>query len=237
MGTDHETTGGVSQPGMTGGHSSTTPVHVPLSVLLRELILSGTPDEPLTMNRLLNRTEGRGVYLLIILICLPFLQPLPLLGLSTPMGLIMMTLALRQAFGKPPRLPSRLGDRPLPESFKERILVGSVKVLQRMERWVRPRKDRWLSSRLSILINCGLVAVLAFLLCLPLPPILPFTNTVPAIAMVLLSLSLMEEDGVLIWFGYAAVLGNVAFFGSMVLSFGAIVRYWKEIWEMVQSWP
>jgi len=209
--------------------------HEPLSSLLKRLLETETGDQPLTANLLLSRTEGRGVFLLIITICLPFLLPTPFLGLSTPMGLIMMTLAIRHALELPSRLPKKIGDRVLPESFKQRILGGSIRMLKRLERWVKPRRDRWLSSHPSRWINCGIIAVLAFCLCLPLPPFIPFTNSVPAIAIILLCLSMMEEDGVLIWFAYVAVVGNIAFFAFLVFSIGKILIYWREIWEMVKS--
>lgn len=187
------------------------------------------------MNGLLSKTDGRGVFLLIITICLPFLLPTPFLGLSTPMGLIMVALALRHALELPPRLPKRIGDRVLPDGFKRRVLGGSVRMLERLERWVRPRRDQWLSSHASRWINCGIVAVLAFMLCLPLPPFIPFTNSVPAIAIILICLSMMEEDGVLIWYAYVAVLGNIAFFSVLFFSIGKILMYWREIWEMIKS--
>lgn len=209
--------------------------HVPLSQLLQSLLESKHDDSPLTTNLLLARTEGRGVYLLIITICLPFLLPTPFLGLSTPMGLIMMTLAIRHAMELPPRLPKKIGDRPLPEAFKKRVLSGSIRLLKRLERWVKPRKDKWLTSRTAVWVNCSLISALAFLLCLPLPPIIPFTNSVPGIAIILICLSMMEEDGILIWYAYAAIIGNIVFFGFLAFSIGKILMYWKEIWEMVQS--
>lgn len=210
--------------------------HVPLSRLLRELLDHPEPGSPLTMNQLLMRSEGRGVYLLIILISLPFLLPTPFLGLSTPLGIIIITLALRHALELPPRLHRRVGDRPLPRSFQDRVLGGSVRMLNRLERWVKPRRDKWLLSPVARWINCGLISALAFMLAIPLPPFIPFTNSVPAIAIILISLSMMEEDGVLIWLGYAAVLGNVVFFGSLLLSVGVVVRHWSEWLEMLKSW-
>lgn len=209
--------------------------HDPLSSLLARLLQAETADAPLSINLLLAKTEGRGVFLLIITICLPFLLPTPFLGLSTPMGLIMMTLALRHALELPPRLPKKIGDRVLPDGFKTRILGGSIRMLKRLERWVKPRKDKWLSSHPARWINCSVVAGLAFLLCLPLPPFIPFTNSVPAIAIILICLSMMEEDGVLIWYAYVAVLGNIAFFGFLVFSISKILVYWREIWEMVTA--
>jgi hypothetical protein len=151
------------------------------------------------------------------------------------MGIIMMTLALRHAMDLPPRLPRRIGDRPLPDTFKKTILGGSVRLLRSLEKWVKPRRDKWLSSRSAVWFNCSIIVILAFLLCLPLPPVIPFTNSVPGIAIVLLCLSMMEEDGVLIWFAYVAVLGNVVFFAFLTFSIGKILMYWREIWEMVQS--
>lgn len=210
--------------------------HEPLSRLLARLLENPDPATPLTMNLLLGRTEGRGVYLLIILISLPFLLPTPFFGLSTPMGIMMMTLALRHALELPPRLPRRIGNHPLPDGFKSRILGGSVKVLARLERWVKPRRDQWLNRPVARWINCGLISTLALILALPLPPVIPFTNSVPAIAIMLICLSMMEEDGVLIWFGYLAVIGNVIFFSSLLLSIGAVLKYWSHWWEVVKSW-
>jgi hypothetical protein len=46
---------------------------------------------------------------------------------------------------------------------------------------------------------------------LPSPPFF-FTNTIPGYAIILLSASIMEQDGYLIWIGYAAAAANVVFF-------------------------
>ena len=40
------------------------------------------------------------------------------------MGLIMMTLAIRHAMELPPRLPRKIGDRPLPEAVVGTVAVG-----------------------------------------------------------------------------------------------------------------
>ena len=216
--------------------SDAGPVHEPLSQSLARLLDSIPPGETLTFNHLLSHTDGRGIFLVLILMNLPFLFPMPLFGLSTVMGLFMAVLGIRIALRLPPKLPKRVGERPLPDKFRERVLGGSVKVLQRLERWVKPRKDVWLSNPWVLRFNGGLIAFLAFLISLPLPPIILFTNSVPAYGIILLCLSMMEEDGVLIWWAYAEVVGTVIFFTLIFAGSGAlIVKHWKTLVEMVQS--
>jgi hypothetical protein len=46
----------------------------------------------------------------------------------------------------------------------------------------------------------------------------------------------MEEDGVLIWVGYAGVIGNVVYFGAVVASANLILRHWAEWYEAIMNW-
>ena len=58
---------------------------VPLSDQLTALFQSGQ-EEDLTLNQLLSRTADRGPYGLIILLCLPFMAPVALPGVSNVFG-------------------------------------------------------------------------------------------------------------------------------------------------------
>lgn len=216
-----------------GQRDPDAPVHEPLSDALSALMEQSNPDAPLTLNLILERTAGRGIHLVIIVLTLPFLLPTPFFGLSSILGTVIGILAVRIGLGLPPRLPKRFADRPLPARFQELVVVKSIKLLRRLERWVKPRKDKWLDRPPVRLLNGGLVTALALLLALPLPPVIPFTNTVPAYGIILISLSVMEEDGVLIWFGYLAVLGNVVFFTVLFVgSAELIVRNWKHFTDL-----
>ncbi len=210
--------------------------HQPLSQLLADLLAQTPAGTAFTLNHLLFRSEGRGIYLFMILLCLPFLQPIPLFGLSTPLGLTIMLLAIRHAIGLPPRLPTRIGDRPLPERFKETVLTGSSRFLKRMEKWVKPRRDKWLASAPSRWVHCLLIAVLALLLALPLPPFVVFSNIVPGAVLVLICVSMMEEDGALIWLAYLGIIGNVIYFGAVVAMTGQIISHWSDWYEAVMNW-
>src|SRR5512137_2670055 len=115
-------------------------MHQPLSQDLARLIEEDSSRADLTLNRLLERTEGRGLYLLMILLCLPFIIPFSVPGLSTVMGTVIMMLSLRLGLGKSARLPKSLGERKMSPALQQRVLVGGTKFLRFLEKVVRPRR-------------------------------------------------------------------------------------------------
>lgn len=178
--------------------------------------------EPLTLNGILERTHGRGAFLLLIVLCLPFLAPVSIPGVSVPFGFAIAFLGGRLALDLPARLPGWLGGRALPRGF-ERAMDASVKVLAFLERWiVRPRKVGWLGWRWIRAFNSMVVVVMALLLSLPIPPVIPLTNTIPAYAVLFMTLSMMEEDGLMIWGGYGVSLFALVYFylwGDVIVGF------------------
>lgn len=196
--------------------------HLPLSVSLQEILEHKAAREKLTLNFLLEQTEGRGLYLVMILLCLPFVTFIPLPGASVVFGLVIGFLALRLAFELPPRLPKFIGDRSLPPEKMKTVLRASVKLLRLLEKLVRPRRTNWLTWQAARSGNALLIALMAFLMALPLPPIPPLTNMLPSYAIILLALSMMEEDGVMIWLGYAMSAGTTLYFLFIA---GFIVSY------------
>ncbi|MCX8090405.1 MAG: exopolysaccharide biosynthesis protein, partial [Verrucomicrobiae bacterium] len=189
--------------------------HEPLSALLARL-LSADDAASLTANQLIARTGGRGLYLVLVLLSLPFVAWVSVPGMSTAFGPAIGWLALRAALGKPTRLPRRLGDRPLSPRVRQAILGGGLKFLRFLEKAIRPRRTGWMSWRAAHLANSLLIVGMSLLLALPLPSP-PFfgSNALPSYAIILIALSMMEEDGVMIWFGYLAALVALAYFGVL----------------------
>lgn len=194
-------------------------VHTPLSEQLGRLLERDPAD--LTANRVIQGTEGRGLYLLMILLSLPFVAWVSVPGMSTVLGPMIAIQALRLALRKSPRLPRSLGDRVLPPRIKIVILAGGMKFCRLLEKVVRPRRTVWMSWRVASTINALLILLNALLLALPLPsPPFIGSNALPCYAIILLAVSMMEEDGVMIWFGYLASAVSTAyfvFFGTMIV--------------------
>jgi len=188
-------------------------MHEPLSQRLAAILEGNAEPGPLTANRLMDLTEGRGGYLFMILLSLPFVAWVSPPGLSTILGTIITILGARMAMERPPHLPARYGDRPLPPRMMSLIRGSGLKFLRFLERGVRPRRTSWMSWRAVHTGNALLVAFMAFLLALPLPsPPFYGTNALPSYAIMLLAASMMEEDGLLIWVGYAMSLGTCIYF-------------------------
>jgi hypothetical protein len=204
--------------------------HEPLSARLRRV--AADPGAT-TLNALMERTEGRGIYLVILLLSLPFATPVPLPGLSNVFGLVLLWLALRMALGRPARLPRVLGARELAPETMARVVRGSVRLLGWVERWVKPRRSGWMRLRPVRVLHALLLALLALLLTLPVPPPILFTNTLPALAIVLLAACMMERDGRMVFVAYLAALGTCGYFAAIA---GVIVQLVIKYEERVLAW-
>lgn len=210
---------------MTAGTPTTAPE--PLSQSLVRLMESGGVQPAVTANQLLEHTEGRGSYLVMLLLALPFVAWVSVPGMSSLVGLIVGLLALRLMRNQPPRLPRVLGDRPLSPKVRQAILRGGLKFCRLLERFVRPRRTLWMRWRAVGVLHALGILLMAVLLALPLPSP-PFfgSNALPSYAIILLAVSMMEADGVMIFAGYVAALVAVAYF----VIFGELVRHHLVEW-------
>ena len=190
----------------------------PLSSSLQTL-LAQSEATSVTLNELMERTGGRGLYLMMILLSLPFITPLPLPGFSSVLGLVIALLAVRLAFRLPPRLPRFIGTREISRRRMRSFVESSAKFLHALERIARPRYSDWLEWRTIRFLNASILVLMGLLLALPLPPVLPLTNSMPSWAIIMVALAMMEADGVLIWTGYAIAFGTLfylIFFAGVV---------------------
>lgn len=222
--------------GVDTRHPAAPPLHRPLSIEFGNLLDSLKPGERLSLNDVFLRTEGRGLFLFIILLCLPFVTPISIPGVSNVFGIILALLGIRMALGLAPCLPPFIGNRPLSPGF-QKVLRASTKVVRFLERWARPRRDAWLGRPAARFLNGILLTLMAVLLALPLPPLVPFTNTLPAYAILFLALSIMEEDGVLIWVAYAifiATCGYFYFLTDMVMLL--VTKYSGPVLAWLRDW-
>jgi hypothetical protein len=102
-------------------------------------------------------------------------------------------------------LPNVFGERAIEQKTFGRIVARALPWIERVERLARPRY--WaLSSRaaeLSVGIACLVMAIFMFL------PI-PFANTLPALSVIMLALSLGERDGLWLLGGFIVSLASFA---------------------------
>jgi hypothetical protein len=189
-------------------------------------ILDEARGRTMTLGELEEILKGRGFALFLLILSLPFAFPIPIPGLSTPFGLVIMILGLRIAFGMKPGLPAFILRRQIPFHILQKTIGFGIKVSLRMEKYIRPRMHflrRW--PGMINLIGLG-IASSGFVLLLPMP--LPFSNTVPALAIVLLSAGLMERDGLLVLIGH---LLNIAGWAYVIIASTAAGEGAFKLWE------
>jgi len=169
-----------------------------------------TEDGDVTIGELMS-SAGEQTYGLLILVS-GLISFIP--GVSIAGGLVALVLGSQMAWGVPyPWLPQRLKQTQLHR--------GRVKdALARFEGWLlrlgqssrpgRPLNRRWMGS---------MVAWTAFLTALPVPPIIPFGNAIPAATLCLLGAALLEERPSWAWIGALGMAGTTVY---LALSFHLI---------------
>lgn len=168
---------------------------------LRQALDSG---EPVTLGAILRRVSGPTHAVALVMLALPFLQPVPTLGLAYPVGLAIAALGVAIALGRRPELPAFV----VRQGLRRELVHGMAMVAQRVHRAVPARRRLEMLVRPALRSVAGLSLALAgILLFLPIP--LPFSNFFPAVAILLLALGLLEHDGLLVAAGHGVTLACV----------------------------
>ncbi|HWL17697.1 MAG TPA: exopolysaccharide biosynthesis protein [Opitutus sp.] len=190
------------------------------------LILHEFEVETVTLREAMAVLKGRGYVLLVMLLALPFSTPIPLPGLSTPFGFIIALIGVRLALGKKPWLPAKLLDTRLPPKLFAKVFAAARTILRGFEYFLRPRL-LWLTRPGPLAqVHAIPIVLCAVLLLLPLP--IPFSNLLPAFAILLLAAGLLENDGLFILVGYvAAVLAHAYFVLVGVVGVEGIEAMWR----------
>lgn len=176
-----------------------------------EFLLKKSAVYPLTLAEILQTTAERGFGLTIGLLVLPFLFPMPP-GLTSILGSGCLLLGIQMALGKKtPWLPRKIARFKFSRSWSQQLLKNARRLTVWLEKIVHSRWQQLAANPYTWRINGFCIAWLSILLMLPIP----FTNPVPTVAILLLTVSTLETDGLLIFVGYLLTLGNTIFFGFL----------------------
>jgi hypothetical protein len=182
-------------------------------------------ERAVTLREVIYTLRGRAYMLLIILLVLPFIQPVPLPGLSTPLGLAIVLIALRLSLGQRPWLPMRIQRAKLPAGFFGKVLTLTERFIRFLESVLRPRWAALTGTALLNQLHAIVILLAAVILLLPLP--IPFSNVLPAWAIFLIACGLLERDGLFVFLGYVAFLIGAAYFILLgEIAQEAVARAW-----------
>lgn len=168
--------------------------------------------------QLLEQRSFGGVTIVLALIGL-----LP--GISIAAGIAIILIAVQILLAYPaPRLPRYLTQREIKRETLEKTLSLPLRSLAYVERFIKPRwgfmTNQWLRKLIAV--------VMIFLAIFMITP-LPLSNVLPAIALLLIALGLLEKDGVLILTGFAAsVIALLIGLTMISVLYGLVTHYFMR---------
>lgn len=167
-----------------------------------------------------------GHYLTLLFMILPFLQPIPLLGLSTPFGILIAVVACFAYVKKPAVVPKSWANKTLPAKTVLQIAETSEKIFEKISKVVRSRMPVMFKDPFRT-ISFVLIVINALLMSLPLP--VPMSNSLPAWMIAINVLANLEEDGVLVIISYVMSLISFTFFVALYFGAETGLHFLKDI--------
>ena len=181
-----------------------------------QAIIAELPEDRLTLGELLQVFGDEGLLLLTILLTLVFLIPVSIPGVSTVFGAAILLVGISRVFGRPLWLPAKLRARNLPAARLRPALDGGLHWVRRLEKISRPYRLRGLvEGALPELFN-NLAFILAALLLMAPFGFVPFSNTLPGLALLLYAIGMIQRDGTAIVLGHLANIGTIIYFGILI---------------------
>jgi hypothetical protein len=183
----------------------------PLSDVLQGLAEDGE-RERVSVGDLLNALSDRALgALLFVFACPNALPALP--GTSVILGAPLVLLAAQLAFKRKPWLPGFITRRSMSRADFQGMVKRICPWLRRAEKMLRPRASAWALPPMEYLV--GLVCLLlAIVVLLPIP----LGNMLPALAISLLALGILERDGYWIVGGLAAAAVSAVVVSGVVFA-------------------
>lgn len=177
----------------------------------------------ITLESIVEHLPEDSITILSLVCIIPFMQPIPIPGLSSVLGLIVFLQGIGLIFLGRPLLTERLKKVTITSEKFEIIYKAAVRFNSFTSK-ISTFKHPVVQSRASQII-CGIsIIITAGFLSLPLP--IPFSNFIPALSIFLICVGLLEDDLILV------ICGNSITFAVIWM---AMLSY-HLILEQLRAW-
>lgn len=187
-------------------------------------IIERLPPDSLSLGELLDVFSDEGLLLLTILLTLVFLIPVSIPGVSTVFGAAILLVGISRLVNRPLWLPQRIKHKALPADRLRPGLTSGLVWVRRMEKISRPRRLRVFVDGPGQGIINNLAFILAALLLMAPFGFVPFSNTLPALALLLYAIGFIQRDGGAILLGHVANIGTIVYFSVLIGGGGVAAR-------------
>lgn len=180
------------------------------AILLR--IAQNTQSERISIGDLLQALQHRASGALMFLFAIPNAIPVPP-GVSAVLGAPLIFLAFQLMVGQRPWLPKLITNRSLSRAEFEKVANLAAPWLAKAERLMRPRLQMLAKPPAEYVVG-AVCLVLAVILFLPIP----LGNMLPAFTICILSLGVLQRDGIWITIGLSCAIAAVAIVWGVALA-------------------
>ncbi len=192
------------------------------SAQLKRLRERMTGEKP-TLSEVFGHLGDRAPGFLLLTLAVPAIVPTPGIPAGFLFGTVLALVAVQMILGRDQlQMPHWIGRRRVPRSALDKIVEKGTPLIERIERALRTRYPSM--TRAGVLRPLGVfVLVMGVLIALPIP----FGNTLPGLAVLVIALGLIARDG----------LAVVAGLGLGAVATGVSVALVAGTWSAIKAMP
>lgn len=177
---------------------------------------SSISGEQITLRQLLELIGEQGLLLFCMILVIPFLLPISIPGVSTVFGLVIILIGIGVTLNRLPWLPRRLMERAVATANLVEAMKKGAEMFARLDRVIRPRLLPLTDGAVINRIN-GLGLTLGGILLLFPLGLVPFSNTLPGIAVLFLAVGILQRDGLFIIAGHLMNVVTIIYFAALAI--------------------
>lgn len=188
-----------------------------------QTIINNLPEDKVTLREIRSLLGTEGMLLFIALLTLIFMIPVSIPGLSTIFGGTILLITLSLIIRKNLWLPEKFLRKELPSEKLRNGLYKGLKWFKKLEKISKPYRLKWLTNNKLISFINYLSMILATILLMFPFGLIPFSNTLPALALLFYSIGILQKDGASILLGHLSVIGTIIYFSILITGGGYVI--------------
>ena len=189
-----------------------------------ELIIERLPPAEVTLVEIMDIVGADSLLLLTIFLSLVFIVPVSIPGVSTVFGTGILLIGIARLFSRKLWLPNAIAHRKVSTEKLRVVLRRALVWFRRLEKISRPHRLNWLTAGGLIGVMNNSTFILAAILLMAPFGLIPFSNTLPALALIFLAIGLLQQDGSSILLGYLCTVATIIYFAFLIVGGGLSIN-------------
>ena len=181
-----------------------------------EAAINALPPGSVTLAQVRDLFGSDGLMVLTAFLTIVFLVPVSVPGVSTVFGAGILLIGVSRLFHLELWLPQRVARRLVATDRLRSSLLRGLVWFRRLERVSRPQRIAWAAAEgaVGVVNDCAIILGAALLMA-PFG-LIPFSNTLPAIALLFLAIGSLQRDGLFMLLGHLSNLVTIIYFALLI---------------------